>query len=625
MLDTMRKQGRSLVLKVLFGIIAFVFVFSFVGSNMDRVEVAATVNDQVITRREVDRAYMSLVNMYRQFNADMVPPDAALREQALGQLVSTELLAQEAQRLGLEVDSGELRDSIASMQQFQPEGRFDRDAYVQVLQMNGLKPSDFEKLQQRQLLVDKVQDVVRSGVHVGDQELRDRFAFENERLTLRYVRLPAARFTEQVTVSDADVQAHYDAHAERYREPERVAIQMVEFRAEDFAAQITPSDADVQAAYEANLDQYKRPEEVQARHILFRVDPTASDEEKAKARASAEAVLARAKAGEDFAALATAHSQDSTATNGGDLGSFGRGVMTPAFEAAAFALEAGGLSEIVETPFGLHLIKVEGRTPERTQPLDEVRAAIVASLQTQQARNKALDAVQTAHEQALDGESLEALARAHGLSVQTPPPFAAGTFRAPIAAEAFLTEVGEVGEIVSEASGYTILTVVERLPSRVPPLDEVRERVVADVTEEKALALANERAEALRAGLATLADLEALATAETLEVEEIANVTRLGAHVGGLGAQPALKTAAFGLAAEATILPAVYPAGDAVVIAAVSARQAPDATLFDGEKATLENRLQTQAENAALKTFLDQLKGRARIEYGQGFAAPTAS
>ncbi|MEO8602047.1 MAG: SurA N-terminal domain-containing protein [bacterium] len=626
MLDAMRKRADSVLLKGLFVIIVLVFMFWGVGTmRNNHMEVAATVNDEVITRRQFDRAYQNVSNMYRSLGNESAPPAEFLRTQALGSLISNALMIQEARHLGLEVDEGELRDSISTMPQFQMDGRFNKDGYVQVLQANGLKPSDFEALQREQLLSTKLQDVVRSGVHISPQELQDRFRYDNERVNLRFLRLPASRFNEQVQVSDAEIQKFYDDNAERYREPERVSAALVEFKSADFAAQITPSDADVQAYYDEHIDEYKKPEEAHARHILFKLAPTASDADKAAVRKQAEEVLAKAKGGGDFAALAKQYSQDSTADAGGDLGSFGRGVMTPAFEAAAFALQPGAVSEIVETPFGLHIIKLEALTPERTQPIDEVKTTAVEAIKTQRARQAALTAVEDAHERMLDGETLEKVAADHKMSVLTPAPFGTAEAieglgpRPDIAKEAFATEDGEVGEIVTGPDGYVLIRVVEHQPSVVPSLDKVRGKVERDLHAQKAAELAKQKAETLRAGIKTAADLDAVATQENLHVEDAKQIGRVGTYVPSVGNAPALKDAAFVLTPEAPVAPAVYDAGGDAVIAVLAERVPADESRFESDKATLTNRLQTQAESAAVKVFLDQLKAKAKIEYGQGF------
>jgi len=140
----------------------------------------------------------------------------------------------------------------------------------------------------------------------------------------------------------------------------------------EVAPKLTVTPQELEAFYKQNPDQFKQPETVRASHILFPVDTSATADFKKSTRAQAEAVLKRAKAGEDFGALAKEFSKDSSAAAGGDLNFFPRGQMVPAFDQAAFALKPGEISDIVESPFGFHIIKVTDRRPERAVPLAEV-------------------------------------------------------------------------------------------------------------------------------------------------------------------------------------------------------------------------------------------------------------
>jgi peptidyl-prolyl cis-trans isomerase C len=137
------------------------------------------------------------------------------------------------------------------------------------------------------------------------------------------------------------------------------------------------SDDDIKAYYKAHEAELKTPEMVRARHILFRVSDNASEEEKQKILKKAEEILDKIKSGEDFAQLASEFSDDTvTKTNGGDLGVFARGRMVKSFEDAAFALKQGEVSEIVETPFGYHIIKVDEKIDASVTPYDSVKESI---------------------------------------------------------------------------------------------------------------------------------------------------------------------------------------------------------------------------------------------------------
>jgi peptidyl-prolyl cis-trans isomerase C len=144
---------------------------------------------------------------------------------------------------------------------------------------------------------------------------------------------------------------------------------------------IEVSEEDIKAFYKEHESEYQTPEMVQARHILFRVDSDTSPEEKKEILKKAEDILQRIKSGEDFAELAKEYSDDTiTKENGGDLGFFGRGRMVKSFEDAVFALNSGEVSEIIETKFGYHIIKVDEKKAAALEPYDTVKDSIKQKL-----------------------------------------------------------------------------------------------------------------------------------------------------------------------------------------------------------------------------------------------------
>jgi peptidyl-prolyl cis-trans isomerase C len=145
----------------------------------------------------------------------------------------------------------------------------------------------------------------------------------------------------------------------------------------EVSPKVTVQDAEVSTFYQQNLERFKQGESVHASHILIGVAPGATPVQKSEAKAKAQAALKQVRGGADFGALARAQSQDpGSAPNGGDLGFFPKGQMTPAFEQAAFTLKPGSVSNVVETPFGFHIIKVFEKRPPRTAPFDEVSGQI---------------------------------------------------------------------------------------------------------------------------------------------------------------------------------------------------------------------------------------------------------
>jgi peptidyl-prolyl cis-trans isomerase C len=158
-------------------------------------------------------------------------------------------------------------------------------------------------------------------------------------------------------------------------------------------SKITVSEDEARKFYDQNPDKFMRPESVRASHILIGVDSKASAEEKKAAREKADKLRKELTGGADFAALAKANSTCPSSQQGGDLGSFGKGQMVAPFEQAAFAMKPGEISEVVETQFGYHIIKVTEKKPEETVPLEEVKDRIKQYLTEEKSQKAVMDSV----------------------------------------------------------------------------------------------------------------------------------------------------------------------------------------------------------------------------------------
>jgi parvulin-like peptidyl-prolyl isomerase len=171
--------------------------------------------------------------------------------------------------------------------------------------------------------------------------------------------------------------ASFGVTREQLRHQRRLSLDVAKLVAATIAPGVKVSDSDVEAYYRANQDRFQIPETVTASHILIRASPDATSGMRTEARRRAAGLLDEIRSGADFAKLAQAHSEDDgTAASGGLLGAFPRGRMDRAFEAAAFSTKPGEISDLVETSFGFHIIKVDAHQAARTPPLDEVRSDV---------------------------------------------------------------------------------------------------------------------------------------------------------------------------------------------------------------------------------------------------------
>ncbi len=157
---------------------------------------------------------------------------------------------------------------------------------------------------------------------------------------------------------------------------------------------VSITDEDIKEFYEANQVKFKRPEQVKASHILITVDETADEAAKAEAREKIVSLQKEITAGGDFAEIAKANSQCPSAANGGDLGFFGKGQMVKPFEEAAFSLNVNEVSDVVETQFGYHLIRLEEKREASMTPLDELKDKIEKYLSQQKLEQAQQDYLQ---------------------------------------------------------------------------------------------------------------------------------------------------------------------------------------------------------------------------------------
>jgi peptidyl-prolyl cis-trans isomerase D len=624
MLATMRKYSTSVGIKALYVVLAVLFVGWGVGAVGDSSteETVARVYGQDISRRDVDVATENLRRQYEellrgQFAGNLLN-SLNLDRQALDQLLDGALLVHEADRLGIAVSDAEVREAIVQMPEFQENGRFSRERLREVLDFQRDR-GEFQSQLRRGLVIERLQGLVSDGIQVSDGEARARWSFDHEKAKLAFVKVSAADRTKGAMPTDEDLQKWLDGHADQYRVPEQVRVRYVVYRPADFEGQVSPTDGEVAEYYALHKEErWSEPEQVRARHLLVKAAPTDSEAQKAAARKKAEGFLAEAKGGADFAALAKKHSADEgTAPKGGDLGFFGRGRMAPTFEEAAFALEAGQLSGVIETPFGFHVIKVEERRPAGTKPLDAVRVEIVETLKRERAADLARAAAVADRKRIVAKRSLrDALT---DRTVVESPPFGEKAEVAPLGrvpdftAAAFALGVGQASDLVEEGDTIYLLEPMERLEAHTPPLAEVRERVLADVRKARGEEAARKDAETLLARAREIG-LDKAAAEAGLPVEETDAFERRGAPVAKLGNVPQARIDAFTLTPAAPLGPQVYDAaGDAVVIS-LRERTPVDPSGFEAAKNGVVDSLLQQKRAAAMRGYVDFLKRRAAAE-----------
>jgi len=626
-LAVMRRHRRWLFGFLWLVIAAFIILYipAFQGADTGSPgETVAKVGSLPITMGEFRRSYQRQRQRLEQLYQGRLDPEAlrsmGIEEQVFNALVDDRLVALEVKRLGLTIDD----DSVAREVQtrFQENGRYiGSDEIKRRLELQGGTVEEFEQSMRDGLLRERLERLVTDAVAVSPAEAEREFRRRTEQVKAEYVLVDKTPFLAAATATDDEVRQRFEADRQAYRIPEQRAVQYLMIDEPALANRVAVTDGEIEGYYNEHKDELKQPEEVCASHILIKVKatPEAEGHPDAEARKAAEAVLAQARAGADFAGLARKSSEDKgSSASGGDLGCFGRGHMLPAFENAAFSLKPGEISDLVKTDFGYHVIKLVSRREETTPALSQVKDRIRQTLLSQRARALVEEKMTAVSAALRRGRGLEEAAREQGLAVKKSEPFGRGETPPPplsspaVAARVFELKTGQVEpEPFTTAGGYAFVALADVRPARVPELKDVQAKVKADLLDEKALQAARARAAEVRAR-AEKEGLDKAAAAMGLVRKETAGLVGRGQPLGDLGTGAALEEAAFALPQGALSDPVRAAAGYAVL--RVLEKKAFDPAAYEGQKATIVAGLKDQRRQQLFRAYLAQARQRYPVE-----------
>ena len=588
-------------------------------------EVLADVGGMTITRGEFDRAYQRQRQVYERMYQGRLDPamlrSLGLERQTLNGLVSQRLVALEARRLGLRVDDETVARRLATSPQFQRDGRFIGAAEIRrLLDMQRMSVEEFEETLRDQILGEQLEALVTDGVSVTPAEAEQEFRRRTEQVKLEYVLADASKFRDEQAVTDDEVKARFDSARETYRLPERRILSYVVADDTALGSRVSVTDREIEVYYQGHRDEFKQEEEACASHILIKVKQGEAKEghPDEEAKKIAQGVLDQVKAGKDFAELAKRSSEDQgSAAQGGSLGCFGHGRMVPEFENAAFSLGAGETSDLVQSPFGYHIIRVTEHKDETFSPLAQVKERIRQSMLAERTRKVVEEKMGRMSDALRRGKALEEAARAESLSVQKSSPLERGKPVPPLASPALVAKAFEMGkgEVAKEPfaipNGYAFISLDEVQPSRLPELKEVQARVRADLVQEKALARARELAAQVRAR-AEKEGLDKAASALGLVRKETPALVGRGQPLAELGSTAALEEAAYSLP-EKTLSEPVRAAGGYAVIRVLE-KKPFDPAAFEKEKPSITTSLRGEKKQQLFQAFLDQARRRYTVE-----------
>ncbi|NDV92791.1 peptidylprolyl isomerase [Alteromonas sp. 345S023] len=628
MLERIREGSQGPWAMVIIALIVLSFVFAGVGSYLTSSgsTSVATVNGEDISAQELERAYQNqrgqMEAQYGESIAQLFSSEQYLsdfRRTVLDRLIAEKLIQQEAREMGLRVSDSQIKETIAQMPEFQFGGQFDNERFQTILRQNGFQVADFRDYMRTQMTQNQLTAAITNSSFslMGEVELAN--ALQRQTRDAKYVMLDSASFADDIEVTDGDVEAYYNANIAAFDTEEQVKLAYITLSIDDVKGRVSVDEDEVKTYYESNLAGYQTEEERRVSHILVEFG-----DDKEAAKEKAQSLLSDIKAGADFAEVAEQSSDDTfSAEAGGDLDYITRDAMDPEFDRAAFELtEVGTVSEVVESEFGFHIIKLTDIKPSSTTPFSEVAEEIREALLVEKASEEYYELQNQMAEIAFEvPDTLEDVANAVDMPVQESVLFSRNTAPAELSSPAVL-ETAFSDELIEEGVNsdiieiddetVVVIRVAEHEPQRTQSLDEVREGIVATVQAQKAQQAAETWASSVVDKLIAGESVDTQLAEKSLSWQTAEAVARAGSSLNRSVVEKLFTLAPNGqdkFDYVATVN------GDVAIVELVSVNDAP--ALEEAVADNLQQRLAAMHGQRLYQQFVDALRADADVTISQ--------
>lgn len=620
MLATFRNQKKLLSVFLWLVIAAFIgtiFLVWGVGDSQKQSNFAIKVNEIEIGFPEYKNSYEQTSQTLRQLFGNQMDqlPDLDIGKQVRTELINKYLLLEEATKMKIPVSNAEVLAEIVQIPSFQVDGEFSKARYHDVLKANRINATSFEANIKQDILLRKITSITKSAVLVTDKEIENEFIFRNTSASVSFIVLEGKDFQKNVKIDNDKFKSFFDVNKEDYKVPAKIKVKYVTFDPANFNDNVTVSNDDIETYYINHKVEFDNPETVTAQHIIVNVANWSDNASVTAAKKKIDSILKKVNSGKDFTKLAKEFSEGPSATNGGDLGTFQKGEMVKEFETVAFSLEDGKSSNVIKSPYGFHIIKVNKHTLAKQLTIDEAKATIIKNIEATMVKSTFRNHVLKTYKQILDASNISAfIGTGNKLSVVETEFFSATDSIYPLGNDQraktslFRLQSTEISNIITIKDKQYIFEIMDKKDAFIPELSKITNTVKKDFVKSEGAELAEKRA------------MELIAKDNIKKISKITNIpysttpefNRL-APIPVIGPDSDLSNTIFNTE-EGKLLSQPFRSNGTSYIISVNEIKKPEMSELAGEKEAIEGYILNTKQDEAFRTFLNKLTKAATIE-----------
>lgn len=491
MLDFLRKRASSLAIKFILSLIIIVFVLWGVGRMREREQnIIGKIGKTEISLSEYQDAINRLSEGYKMAFGDKFDYKIfkdRIKNEAWDMIVERTILLKKADELKLKVADKEILDEIQKQEAFKENGQFSKERYLAVLNYLKLSPSMYEKDLERTLLIKKAMAVIKNSVSINETDVKDYYELKNKKIKVNYVTFGYKDFLKNVNTLEEEEKKYYQNNKETFKKPEKAEVLYYFVATDEFLPTLKVEDKELKDYYDENKTEFFKPRTFILRHIF-----KAFGKNKEESRKKIEEALKQLSK-EDFSKVATRYNDDGTKARGGFIGEVSLDRMSPKMAAAVSGLKKGERSQIVETEYGYHIIRLDDVKEEGYKSFEEVKQDLMEIVKLKKARlyavKKAKELLATLEKGTPDNSKLK-----KAYVEKDNPTFGEFGAMPEVVKTVYLTKEGGVFGPLNSSKGV-LVGKVNKFDRGYFTFDEVKNKVKEQLAKKKALELAAKKAE----------------------------------------------------------------------------------------------------------------------------------